>query len=73
MLKRVRGIRLLLLDPRFFQDITPTIRTFRRLFENVIRHTPSSPVDAIEHPIERNLCAHGIAVLAGFDHLFGLA
>ena len=27
MLKRVRGIRLLVLDPRFFQDITPTIRT----------------------------------------------
>src|SRR5437870_2474276 len=60
LFSRTLVISLLRLDQRFLQDIMPTVRAFRRLFEN-----------AIQNPVERNLRAVGIAILARVDQALG--
>src|SRR5262245_59974937 len=54
-------------DQGLFQNLTPTIRTFRRRLQNVIRHAGIGSGDAIENVIDRNFSAFWITVLAGSD------
>jgi hypothetical protein len=69
------GLNILLrrFDYSFFENFTPTVRTFRWLLQNVIRHAWIGARDAIKDVIERNLCPFWIAVLAGFNQPLRLA
>src|SRR5215471_7295732 len=55
-------------NQRLFENLSPAVRTFRRFFQNVIRHARIGSGDPVENVIERNLSTFLIAVLAGFDH-----
>jgi len=65
-------IQLLRLDERFFEDIMPTLRAFRGLFENVIRHARISAGYPIEKMIKMKLGALGIAAFAALNQSLGL-
>jgi len=60
-------------DQRLFENLAPTVRALRRLFQNVIRHTRIGAGNAVENIVERNLGTLGIAVFAGFDQPLGSA
>jgi hypothetical protein len=60
------------LDERLFESLTTAIRTLRRCFENVIRHTGIWAGNAIVAVIERNLVVAWIA-LAGVYQSLGFA
>jgi hypothetical protein len=55
------------------KDIAAPVRTFCRLFEDVIRHARISAGNAIQDIVERYLCDVGIAKVARFEHAFGCA
>jgi len=56
-----------MLNETLFEDILPTVRTFRRRFQNVIRQARNWAGNAIEDIIERNLCVFRVAAFAGFN------
>jgi hypothetical protein len=60
-------------NQRLFENIPPTIRALRGLFQNVIRHTRIGTGDPVENVIEWNLSAFLIAVLARLNEPLRLA
>jgi len=56
----------------FFQNFAAAVGTLRRGLQNVIPHARIGSSNAIEDVIERDFGLFRIAVLAGFDELFGV-
>jgi hypothetical protein len=60
-------------NQRFFQNLSPTIRTFRRFSQNVIRHARIGAGNAVENIIERGLGSFLIAMLSRLNEPLSVA